>query len=82
MWILIPILALLVPISAIALNSAVGKAIAEQIRERGRGASDPGTLGRLEWRVAHLESALAEAEDRIGKLQEDNRFLHRLLSDR
>ena len=69
--ILVAALAMLIPISAITLNSAVGKAIAQRISERGSprpAASEPDSSARI-----------AQLEHDVRQLEEHNEFLRQLI---
>lgn len=80
MWQLILILALLIPILAIILDSHVGRAVAARL-ERGRG--DGGEVGRLlAERVAYLEGEVERLGREVQRLEEESQFLHRLLEGR
>ena len=84
MWVIIPVLALLIPISAIVLNSLVGKAIADTIRSRSSTLDSTGgpDLRVLENRVLKLEQESREAGDKLLKLEDENDFFRRLLQDK
>ena len=84
MWVIIPVLALLIPISAIVLNSAVGKAIADTIRSRNRTLDSTGgpDLRTLEHRILKLEQESREAGDKLLKLGEENDFFRRLIGNK
>ncbi|MGQ9631055.1 MAG: hypothetical protein ACUVXI_12210 [bacterium] len=79
-WIIPAVLALMIPILAIVLNSPVGKGIAEWM---GRKAKHPqpsdANLTKLTKRVEALELELEEANRRIEYLQEGYRFVDKLL---
>lgn len=78
MFPLIVVLVLLIPILAILLDSDVGKAIARRL-ERGRQAlGDTGSHDRL----VYLESELERLGKEVGRLEEESRFLHKLLAER
>ena len=79
---LIPIMGLSIPLVAIFANSAVGKAWADSIRARNQGAGgDTERVLRIEARVRELEATLQDQQDTIGQLEENHRFLARLLED-
>jgi predicted RNase H-like nuclease (RuvC/YqgF family) len=75
-------MALSIPLVAIFMNSAVGKAWGESIRSRNRDTGgDADRVARLETRVRELEATLQDQQETIGKLEENHRFLSRLLED-
>lgn len=80
MWQLILILALLIPILAIVLDSHVGRALAARL-ERGRteGAESASLLAE---RVATLEGEVERLTGELQRLDEESRFLHQLLEGR
>jgi hypothetical protein len=77
-------LALLIPISAILLNSAVGKAIAQRIGANSSirgvaGASDGASTARLT-RIEHeVQVTQRELREQIRELEEHNEFLRQLI---
>ncbi|MBI4540388.1 MAG: hypothetical protein HY704_12875 [Gemmatimonadetes bacterium] len=79
MWQLILILALLIPILAIILDSHVGRAVAARL-EHGRG--DSGEAGRLlAERLAYLEGEVERLGRELQRLEEESQFLHKLLTE-
>ena len=72
------ILILLIPILAIFLDSDLGKALARRLERRevrdGRGADDK--------RLAYLESEVERLSADVERLDEESRFLNRLLEER
>lgn len=74
---LIVVLVLLIPILAIVLDSDVGKAIARRLERGKRARDDSGSHDRL----VYLESELERLGKEVGRLEEESRFLHRLLAE-
>lgn len=72
------VLVLLIPILAIVLDSQVGKAIAGRLERRNLGAGEPGSHERL----AHLEGEVERLGRELERLDEEGRFLHKLLAGR
>jgi hypothetical protein len=68
------LVALLIPLTAVVLDSQVGRAIAGRL-ERGRDAVSDGTLARL----AALESEVDRLTREVERLDEESTFLQRLL---
>ena len=80
---IIPILALLIPVTAIALNSPIAKAYSERLRHRDLGPTgNPPEVARLERQVAQLEGDLDSANKRIARIEEEQQFVLRLLEDK
>jgi len=86
---LIPILALSIPIIAILSKSPIGHAIADSIRA-GNADRAPGTqsvmsdheLKLLKARIEELEAVVAHQDGEIRKISDDYRFITRLLEDK
>lgn len=74
----IVVLALLIPIIAIVLDSDVGRAIARRL-ERGSRRADPGAEDDLRLRL--VESEVERLSREVARLGEESQFLHRLLAD-
>lgn len=74
---IIIIIVLLIPLSAIVLDSQLGRALASRI-ERGKVPSDD-LMGR---RVAALEAEVERMTKELQRLEEESDFLRRLLEDR
>ena len=75
---LIVILALLIPILAIVLDSDVGRAIARRLERGNRKRGDGGAHERL----TYLEGELERLGREVGDLGEETRFLHHLVAGR
>ena len=72
------VVVLLIPILAIVLDSQVGKAIAARLERRNLGAGEPGSHERL----AHLEGEVERLGREVERLDEEGRFLQKLLAGR
>ena len=72
-WVIIPALGLLIPISAIVLNSEVGKALAKRLHER---ANTPTPVAPADTKA--LTQRVAQLEQEMGELREQNAFLRQL----
>ena len=72
-WVIVSVFALLIPISAIVLNSDLGKALAKWILDRANRRPSLGDAdsGALLQRIEHLEREVAE-------VKEQNAFLRQL----
>jgi hypothetical protein len=83
MWVLAVILlvALMIPITAILVDSPVGRSIARRLdgqSERAEGGRD---VTALERRVDALESDLADVTRSLSGMREELQFVQRLLED-
>ena len=75
---LILLVALLIPIMGIVLDSPIGRALARRLE----GASPaPPALVDLSKKVETLEAEIEELNRTVQALQEESAFLHRLLAD-
>lgn len=77
-WIVL-ILALMIPLVAVVLDSHVGRAIAEYIVRRGGAPVESGISGQ---RLAALESEVERLGRELQRLEEETTFLHRLLESK
>jgi hypothetical protein len=78
MLILIVLLvALMIPLTAVILDSQVGRAIAGRL-ERDRAGLDAGSAAR----IGALESEVERLGREVQRLDEESTFLHRLLENR
>ena len=77
MWTLIIIVALLIPLLAIILDSAPARALAARM-ERDR----PDDVAGVDHRIAALESEVERLTGEVERLSEEGAFLHRLLEPR
>jgi hypothetical protein len=91
MWILVVVLlvALMIPITAILLDSPLGRSIARRLETRGdTGGAGPGAgagagagVRQLEQRVEVLETDLEDINRSIAGMREELQFVQRLLED-
>jgi hypothetical protein len=81
MWILAVILlvALLIPIAAILLDSPLGRSVARRLEGPGEGMG--GDLQALERRIAVLESDLDDLTRSVVGMRDEVQFVQRLLED-
>jgi hypothetical protein len=75
---LILLVALLIPIMGIVLDSPIGRALARRVE--GTPASPP-AIAELTRKVDALEAEIEELNRTVQALQEESAFLHRLLAD-
>lgn len=76
---LIFILVLMIPILAIVLDSAVGRALAGRLERRSLGTgSDDLTSERLSF----LEGELERLSGEVRRLEDESQFMHELLTER
>lgn len=75
---IILLVALMIPIVGIVLDSPVGKALGRRLEGPDQ---TPPALGDLARRVEVLESELDELQRSVKSLEEENQFLQRLLED-
>ena len=69
-------IALLIPLTAVVLDSQVGRAIA------GRLEGDKDQTGTLPGRVATLEADIDRLNQTVQRLEEESTFLQRLIEER
>jgi hypothetical protein len=85
MWLLVVVLlvALMIPITAILLDSPLGRSIARRLEGQGDGAVGGTGAGvrQLERRVEVLETDLEELNRSITGMREELQFVQRLLED-
>jgi hypothetical protein len=86
MWLLVVVLlvALLIPISAIFLDSPLGHSFARRLdgaRDGGGGGGRESGVRELERRVEVLESDLEDLNRSIAGMREELQFVQRLLED-
>jgi len=87
MWVLVVVLlvALMIPITAILLDSPLGRSIARRLegQDDGKKAGSGGRAGvrQLEQRVETLESDLEDLNRSITGMREELQFVQRLLED-
>ena len=87
MWVLVVVLlvALMIPITAILLDSPLGRSIARRVEVPGDGGGTGSGGGagvrQLEQRVETLESDLEDLNRSIAGMREELQFVQRLLED-
>lgn len=69
-------IALLIPLTAVVLDSQVGRAIAARLE------GDKDQAGTLPGRVASLEGDVDRLNQLVDRLEEESKFLQRLLEER
>ena len=79
LWPLVILVALMIPLTAIVLDSPVGRGGVE--RRHGGGAGTPPEIEELSKKVAYLETDLETVTRQLAQLQEEHQFLQRLLED-
>jgi hypothetical protein len=83
MWILVVVLlvALMIPITAILLDSPLGRSVARRLE--GQGDVDGGgtAIRQLERRLEALESDIADVNRSVAGMREELQFVQRLLED-
>jgi uncharacterized membrane protein len=78
LW-LIVLVVLMIPLTAIVLDSRLGQAMASRL-ERGEG---PGGVPEItQERIAYLEGEIERLDDEVRRLDEEGRFMQQLLADR
>jgi len=75
---LILLVALLIPIMSIVLDSPIGRALARRFEGP---PSSPPAVAELVRKVEVLEAEVEELNRTVQALQEESAFLHRLLTD-
>ena len=87
MWVLavILIVALLIPVAAILVDSPLGKSFARRMEEgRGGGGRDgqgPPELGDVKRKVELLETEVEDLNRSVAGMREELQFMQRLLED-
>ena len=85
MWVLVLVLlvALMIPITAILLDSPLGRSFARRLEGQGDGGGAGSGAGvrKLEQRVEALESDLEDLNRSIAGMREELQFEQRLLED-
>lgn len=81
MWIFVIVLviALMIPITAILLDSPLGRSMARRLEGQGEGAT--GSVRELERRVEALETDIADLTRSVTGMREEIQFVQRLLED-
>jgi hypothetical protein len=81
MWYTLFLMVLLIPLVAIVLDSAVGRALASRL-ERPSGPPSlygPSDLGAE--RIAYLEGEVERLAEEVVRLSQEGQFVHRLLTE-
>lgn len=78
MWSIIVLLVLFIPILAIVLDSQLGRALASRLERGQLGDGDGITAERL----AYLENEVDRLSSELLRLEEESRFVTRLLTER
>jgi TolA-binding protein len=83
MWVLAVILvvALLIPVAAILVDSPVGKSIARRMEGGGRAEGPPPELRDVQRKVELLETELEDLNRSVTGMREELQFMQRLLED-
>jgi hypothetical protein len=77
-WIIL-ILALMIPLIAVVLDSHLGRALADYILKRG---GEPLDAGGANKRLAALETEVERLNAEVLRLEEETTFLHKLLESK
>lgn len=78
MWSIIVLLVLFIPILAIVLDSQLGRALASRLERGQLGGAEGVTAERL----AYLENEVERLSGELMRLEEESRFVTRLLTER
>jgi archaellum component FlaC len=84
MWLFVVVLviALMIPITAILLDSPLGRSLARRLEGQGEGAAGRGTEVReLERRIEVLETDLEDLTRSVTGMRDEIQFVQRLLED-
>jgi len=83
MWVLTIILlvALMIPIAAILVDSPLGRSVARRLEGGAGGGAAVGDLKALEGRIDALESELADVTRSLAGMHDELQFVQRLLED-
>ena len=84
MWVFVIVLlvALMIPITAILLDSPLGRSVARRLEGQGDGSAAGGAgIRKLEQRVEALETDLEDLNRSINGMREELQFVQRLLED-
>jgi hypothetical protein len=77
-WIIL-ILALMIPLIAVVLDSHLGRALADYVLKRGGETLDAGGVNK---RLAALETEVERLNAEVLRLEEETSFLHKLLESK
>ena len=78
MILMIVLVVLMIPILAIVLDSQLGRALASRLERRSIGEGE----GLVAERMAYLEGEVERLVTEVARLDEESRFMTRLLSER
>lgn len=83
MWVLAVILvvALMIPIAAILVDSPLGRSIARRLEGRGNGTTPPPELRELQRKVDLLETEIEDLNRSVTGMRDELQFVQRLLED-
>jgi len=83
MWILVIVLAiaLMIPITAILVDSPLGRSLARRLEGQGNGGGGGTDLPELRRRMEAVESDLEEVNRSLTGMREELQFMQRLLED-
>jgi uncharacterized protein YlxW (UPF0749 family) len=83
MWILavILIVALMIPVAAILVDSPLGRSVARRLEGAGQGASPAPELRDLQRKVEALETEIEELNRSLAGMRDEVQFVQRLLED-
>jgi hypothetical protein len=83
MWLFVVVLmiALMIPITAIFLDSPLGRSFARRLEGRGEGGGTGSDVRALEQRVEALETDLEDLTRSLTGMREEIQFVQRLLED-
>lgn len=78
LW-LIVLVVLMIPLTAIILDSRLGQAMASRLERR----EGPGAVPQItQERIAYLEGEIDRLDGDVRRLEEESRFMQQLLSER
>ncbi|HEV2750150.1 MAG TPA: hypothetical protein VGV12_06450 [Gemmatimonadales bacterium] len=83
MWVFVVILlvALMIPITAILVDSPLGRSVARRLEGQGGGDGGGQGLRQLERRLEALETDLEDVNRSLAGMREELQFVQRLLED-
>ena len=83
MWVFVVVLlvALMIPITAILLDSPLGRSVARRLEGQGAGDGDGQGMRQLERRLEALETDLEDVNRSLAGMREELQFVQRLLED-
>ena len=83
MWVLavILIVALMIPVAAILVDSPLGRSIARRLEGHGNGSAPPPELRDLQRKVDLLETEIEDLNRSVTGMRDELQFVQRLLED-